>query len=52
MTKIICRVNFKVRHITIYVKTKLYISKKIFGNELDGMRKSKVTLTLNKPVCV
>ena len=48
----ICRVNFKVRNITIYVKTKLHISKKIFGDDLGEMHKSKVTLTLNKPACI
>ena len=29
-----------------------YMSQKTFGNDLIAIRKSKVTLTLNKPACI
>ena len=34
------------------IKTELHVSQKIFDNDLVVIRKSKVTLTLNKPAYV
>ena len=34
------------------IKTQLHVSQKIFDNDLVVIRKSKVTLTLNKPAYV
>ena len=47
------RIDVKlVNNEKMYIKTKLYVSHKIFGNNLVAIRKSKFALKLNKPAYI
>ena len=45
-------VSNKKRLFKMDIQTKLYMSHKIFDNDLAAIRKKKVTLRLNKPVYI